>query len=56
MGTDHPLSDREGLGAEARLNYPYEPPALVVIGPVTAFTFGSKSKKNDVGGTKTLEK
>jgi hypothetical protein len=45
--TDHPASGRDALEGEERLHTQYEPPALVVIGPVTEFTFGSKKNGND---------
>jgi hypothetical protein len=52
--TDHPVSLRDALDDKERLQAQYEPPALVVIGPVTEFTFGSKNNGNDgaLGQTK----
>jgi hypothetical protein len=47
--TDDPVSGRDALDGKERLHAQYEPPALVVIGPVTEFTFGSKNTGNDNG-------
>jgi hypothetical protein len=47
--TDHPLSAHEAFDGKERFQMQYEPPALVIIGPVTEFTFGSKVTGNDNG-------
>jgi hypothetical protein len=39
----------EALDGTERFQAQYEPPQLLVIGPVTEFTFGSKNNGSDVG-------
>jgi hypothetical protein len=45
--TDFPPSSRTGADGQERLRTQYEPPALMIIGPVTEFTFGSKQQNAD---------
>jgi hypothetical protein len=47
--TDHPLLGRVSLDEYGRLRKQYEPPNIAIIGPVTVFTFGSKTNGNDNG-------
>ena len=46
---DHPISGHDALLGQEQPDAAYEAPTLLVIGPVTEFTFGSKVQGNDNG-------